>query len=66
MAINDNTQNCYPYTPYTVSPTYTWFNVNPVDHYKIEAMKLALGAKSGCSFKEIAKLAAQIEEYLRA
>lgn len=65
MVINDNlAQNCVQ--PYIYPSTTYWYNYSTVDYVKVEAMKLALEAKSGKPFKEIAKLAAQIEEYLRA
>lgn len=69
MADND-IQNCYyPVTPYvypTTISTYQFYPYyNTVDQYKIQAMRLALEAKPGRPFKEVIKLAAQIEEYLR-
>lgn len=55
--------NCYPST-YTPPTTYYWYTAY-ADQIKVEAMRLALDARSGRPFKEVAKLASQIEEYLR-
>lgn len=70
--LDNDVQNCYPYYPeypyYPTTPatTNTFYFQSFVDKVKSEAMRLALEAKPNRPFKEVAKLAAQIEEYLRA
>ena len=66
MPIND-VQNCYPYTSATpyIYPT-TYYYSSYVDGVKAEAMRLALEAKKGRPFKEIAKLATEIEAWLKS